>query len=66
MAARTVANQEDLSSFLDRYGPPPLAPRPTRATARLAEAYGEGGRVLVGCDFGSTTAKAVVLSQARS
>ena len=57
-----VADQEDLSGFLDRYGVPPPAPCRTGATARLAEPRGEGGSVLVGCDFGSTTAKAVVLS----
>jgi predicted CoA-substrate-specific enzyme activase len=58
-----VANQDDLNGFIERYGAAgALAPSPTRATSGLAEPCGDGGRVLVGCDFGSTTAKAVVLS----
>ncbi|HTP95608.1 MAG TPA: BadF/BadG/BcrA/BcrD ATPase family protein, partial [Burkholderiales bacterium] len=51
-----VRNQQELGEFLERYGnaaSPPLKRRPPNAP------------VLIGCDFGSTTAKAVVLSPER-
>ena len=47
-----VRDKEDLQSFLDEYSV-------ERAAAR---GLGSASPVLVGCDFGSTTAKAVVLS----
>jgi predicted CoA-substrate-specific enzyme activase len=51
-----VAGPEDLSSFVAEFDlKRPEAARPTPVT----------GPVLIGCDFGSTTAKAVVLSSAR-
>jgi predicted CoA-substrate-specific enzyme activase len=58
-----VASEDELTAFLDRYGDPK---RMLGATARAAPGgaapcVGEE-TVLVGCDFGSTTAKAVVLS----
>ena len=49
-----VRDQRDLDGFVQRYGVQDRARSPTRAQA---------GAVLVGCDFGSTTAKAVVLSR---
>lgn len=45
----------DLEAFLGKYGPTTAAPKP-RSRGRHA------GAVSLGCDFGSTTAKAVVLS----
>jgi predicted CoA-substrate-specific enzyme activase len=54
-----VAGEEDLGRFLARYGRP--GPRATAPAARPAA----GGPVILGCDFGSTTAKAVVLSPER-
>jgi len=51
-----VASVADLSSFVAEYHPKP--PSPTRAVTTT-------GPALVGCDFGSTTAKAVVLSPGR-
>ena len=54
-----VAGREDLDRFLARYGGP--RPRPEPAAVRPAAA----GPVILGCDFGSTTAKAVVLSRER-
>jgi predicted CoA-substrate-specific enzyme activase len=62
-----VAGEGDLCSFLEKYGRPVgngyldqhPAPLPTGATAAKA------CPVLVGCDFGSTTAKAVVLCPER-
>jgi predicted CoA-substrate-specific enzyme activase len=52
-----VRDEADLNAFLARYGQPQDACRlqPERAAPT--------GPVLVGCDFGSTTAKAVVLSR---
>lgn len=53
--AQGIAGSEgQLASFLERYG---RAQKPPRAAAL------PGSPTLVGCDFGSTTAKAVVLSQ---
>jgi predicted CoA-substrate-specific enzyme activase len=66
-----VADGTDLARFLERYGDPrpALAPR----NGRPRDTPGEGGStrgtrhdrrdlVAIGCDFGSTTAKAVALS----
>jgi predicted CoA-substrate-specific enzyme activase len=50
-----VAGADDLATFVAEYGARGEAPAAGRAT----------GPVLIGCDFGSTTAKAVVLSPAR-
>src|SRR5581483_5984752 len=52
-----VAGADDLERFVAEYG----GPRPGAARERT----GAAGPVLIGCDFGSTTAKAVVLSPAR-
>ncbi|HTU68154.1 MAG TPA: BadF/BadG/BcrA/BcrD ATPase family protein [Steroidobacteraceae bacterium] len=49
-----VKNQDELDGFITRYSP--TARQENRTTS---------GAVLVGCDFGSTTAKAVVLSTDR-
>jgi len=49
-----VASADDLGAFTERYG--------ARATIAGGEADPAAVSVLVGCDFGSTTAKAVVLS----
>ncbi|HXH83864.1 MAG TPA: BadF/BadG/BcrA/BcrD ATPase family protein, partial [Candidatus Tectomicrobia bacterium] len=63
-----VAGDGDLARFLDSYGDAgrPASARPSRAAD--APVNGRAGRpasateaVVVGCDFGSTTAKAVVL-----
>lgn len=55
---RGLAGEDaDFRAFLDRYARTAVAPR----------AAGEGGRKLfLGCDFGSTTAKAVLLDEGRS
>src|SRR5687767_7406893 len=50
-----VACESDLASFASAYRRPPAAA--PGATSRAAT-----GSVLLGCDFGSTTAKAVVLA----
>jgi predicted CoA-substrate-specific enzyme activase len=52
-----ISGQGDLATFVGEYG----RPAPTRESARAPHA----GSVLIGCDFGSTTAKAVVLSEDR-
>lgn len=52
-----VADAQELASFMHRYGTP-RASLPAVAPTQL------GAPVAVGCDFGSTTAKAVVLSLA--
>jgi predicted CoA-substrate-specific enzyme activase len=58
-AKALVAQEHELAAFVARYGPrPAAAPPPAGESAPTAP-------VLVGCDFGSTTAKAVVLSPAR-
>jgi predicted CoA-substrate-specific enzyme activase len=51
-----VADEEELSGFLARYGAPG-----GEGAKRRARPVGEA--VVVGCDFGSTTTKAVVLSR---
>jgi predicted CoA-substrate-specific enzyme activase len=51
-----VASDEDLATFMQRYG------GETRAAAPMRDAKHSDEPVLLGCDFGSTTAKAVVLS----
>ncbi len=57
---RGLAGSEDeFAAFMRRYASPAAAPARPRATAASA------GRVFLGCDFGSTTAKAVVLDAAR-
>ena len=54
-AKALVADGDELASFVARYGSRPAAPAgPTPEAAATP--------VLLGCDFGSTTAKAVVLS----
>ncbi|MBV9220190.1 MAG: hypothetical protein JO366_04310 [Methylobacteriaceae bacterium] len=58
-----VSNDGELARFLERY-----APDGRRRTTGAKPEQGEGGGVptgqpaLIGCDFGSTTAKAVVLA----
>jgi predicted CoA-substrate-specific enzyme activase len=52
-----VSGQGDLAMFVSEY----VKPAPSCDAAREAHV----GTVLVGCDFGSTTAKAVVLSEDR-
>ena len=59
-AKALVAREDELETFVARYGT-----RPTDASPRPAAAVASPGPVLVGCDFGSTTAKAVVLSPGR-
>ncbi|MEQ1568314.1 MAG: BadF/BadG/BcrA/BcrD ATPase family protein [Myxococcota bacterium] len=54
-AGGLVASPDDLGRFLTAYGGP----------GRPAVDAGPSGRAFVGCDFGSTTAKAVVLDEAR-
>jgi predicted CoA-substrate-specific enzyme activase len=54
-AKALVANGSELATFVARYGGRPAAP------ARVAPAAA-AAPILLGCDFGSTTAKAVVLS----
>jgi predicted CoA-substrate-specific enzyme activase len=58
-----VATNEELKEFLDKYGDPKRSPRrsagsmqPKNDPPRVDEP------ILIGCDFGSTTAKAVVIS----
>jgi predicted CoA-substrate-specific enzyme activase len=53
-----VAGDEEFKSFLAKY-----APRQTAQPAATAPSTTPNAGVFVGCDFGSTTAKAVVLSQ---
>jgi predicted CoA-substrate-specific enzyme activase len=62
-----VAGAGDLATFVSEYVKP--ASTPTRTSGHAAD-DGEArerhvGSVLLGCDFGSTTAKAVVLSEDR-
>jgi predicted CoA-substrate-specific enzyme activase len=59
-ARALVAASDELATFVRRYGARPVdgAPPPTTPAASV-------GPVLLGCDFGSTTAKAVVLSPAK-
>jgi predicted CoA-substrate-specific enzyme activase len=52
-----VSGQGDLATFVSEY----VRPAPSCEAAREAHV----GTVLIGCDFGSTTAKAVVLSEER-
>jgi predicted CoA-substrate-specific enzyme activase len=52
-----VTGQGDLATFVSEY----VKPAPSCDAAREAHV----GTVLIGCDFGSTTAKAVVLSEER-
>src|SRR6058998_3765423 len=52
-----VSGQGDLATFVSEY----VKPAPSCDAAREADV----GTVLIGCDFGSTTAKAVVLSENR-
>ncbi|MBI3988091.1 MAG: activase, partial [candidate division NC10 bacterium] len=66
-----IAGKEDLSSFLKKYGAPNgngngngrSGPHPNTGKAIRME---QKVPVLVGCDFGSTTAKAVVLSHEKA
>jgi predicted CoA-substrate-specific enzyme activase len=57
-AGGLVKNPDELSAFLSAYGSTQCAAPKVSAEAKVAP-------VLVGCDFGSTTAKAVVLSGER-
>jgi predicted CoA-substrate-specific enzyme activase len=52
-----VASDEDLATFMQRYGGETRAATPLRSAEQRSDEP-----VLLGCDFGSTTAKAVVLS----
>ena len=56
-----VAGADDLEGFLARYGRP-NGGAPREAVPDVPAARAGAGPVLLGCDFGSTTAKAVVLS----
>jgi predicted CoA-substrate-specific enzyme activase len=56
-ATGLVRDPAELGAFREQYGATRAAPPPARPIPRPDEA------VLVGCDFGSTTAKAVVLSR---
>jgi predicted CoA-substrate-specific enzyme activase len=56
-----ITGKADLDAFLEKYGDP----KKNGAMKEVEIAPGEGpppGGVVIGCDFGSTTAKAVVLS----
>jgi predicted CoA-substrate-specific enzyme activase len=53
-ARALVAREEELAAFVTRYG--------TRPAGASVSPTAPPGPVLVGCDFGSTTAKAVALS----
>ena len=55
-----IAGDDDFRAFMARYG----KPQGKRAPAPAAPAPA-GRKVFVGCDFGSTTAKAVVMSPER-
>ena len=57
-ASGLVGDPQDFEHFMHCYGGPRSAAPPADPAARAAPAY-------VGCDFGSTTAKAVVLSPGR-
>jgi predicted CoA-substrate-specific enzyme activase len=57
-ARALIADEEELARFLERYGAP--SARPATPTSRAT-----GEAVVIGCDFGSTTTKAVVLSTGR-
>lgn len=61
-----IAGQADLSTFLEKYGDPKKNLKSGRSSLPLDRSESAAGReampVIVGCDFGSTTAKAVVLS----
>jgi predicted CoA-substrate-specific enzyme activase len=57
-----VADSAELERFLEKYGHPESA-RPARVEP-VAKAAAQSDAVILGCDFGSTTAKAVALSPA--
>jgi predicted CoA-substrate-specific enzyme activase len=61
-AGALIAAGEDLAAFLEAYGPRRAGAVTRREGERPATVTGS---VVVGCDFGSTTAKAVVLSPDR-
>ncbi|MBL8289314.1 MAG: hypothetical protein JNL85_15145 [Rubrivivax sp.] len=63
-AGGLVRDAGDLQAFMGRYGPPPGSPRPVEPAAPASAAAGGPPQepVFLGCDFGSTTAKAVLLA----
>jgi predicted CoA-substrate-specific enzyme activase len=56
-----LVDEDELAHFLERYGPKQGRAVGARASGRGAAPRGSDAAMLVGCDFGSTTAKAVVL-----
>jgi predicted CoA-substrate-specific enzyme activase len=59
-----LASEDELARFLDRYGPKRNLAIASRASGGGSPAgRGSAAAVLVGCDFGSTTAKAVVMAR---
>jgi predicted CoA-substrate-specific enzyme activase len=60
-----ISDDADLGRFLEKYGDPQRGHRqPARSMKRQADGYRPrpDEPALIGCDFGSTTAKAVVIS----
>ncbi len=55
-----VSNESELNDFLTAYGSNGHAPRP--AAAAITNSERASREVILGCDFGSTTAKAVAMS----
>jgi predicted CoA-substrate-specific enzyme activase len=62
-----ITGQADLSTFMENYGDPKKNLKTGRSSLRSNRSESVVNRaaipVIVGCDFGSTTAKAVVLSE---
>jgi predicted CoA-substrate-specific enzyme activase len=59
-----VRSEEELRQFLNQYGGRNRYLGPAASSSRAgAPSHDPGQNVIVGCDFGSTTAKAVVLGQ---
>jgi predicted CoA-substrate-specific enzyme activase len=59
-----VGSEEELERFLEQYGEPKRNPGvAARASTGAAGVRGSRDAVIVGCDFGSTTAKAAVMAQ---
>lgn len=58
-----ITGDEDLKAFMQKYGKPVTEKDPSNTSDTLPNNSSWSETVFVGCDFGSTTAKAVVLSK---
>jgi predicted CoA-substrate-specific enzyme activase len=60
-----LTSSEDLKAFLDRYARPAAKPSPAAPLMDATRPHAARPPVYLGCDFGSTTAKAVAMSAER-